>query len=297
MFRFLRCHTKTLYQNVVVEFLDGSKNTFIVNARVKGSDLIVEVCRYLHLKETEYFGLQRVDSKTGKMHWINEFRSIRSQVSDDQLLYLKIRFYPPALNSILDDQETIQQFYLQSLLNVVRGDFKVPSSSICLATSYIAQAQLGDHDETQSYAELLQNAELTPELTLKIKDLHQSIKGTPKDICQIRFLEMLLSCPLFGVKLHKAVNDKNEDCYIGINSKAEFLLVMSDLIILRFPEWPKIKLQCKFPINRFRKQTSELDVLLQYEHDKFITSHSIVDDLVDQYKFCVSRSALMAPFR
>ncbi|XP_075246857.1 FERM domain-containing protein 5-like [Convolutriloba macropyga] len=132
-----------------VKYIDDNDNgDFTFGKEHLGYKLLYDVCLKLNVIETDYFGLRFVD-KTGQRHWLNPMKPITKQLGMSQppyLLCFRVKYYPRDL-SIIQEEITRYQLFLQVKRDLEHGRLLSTRSEAALLCAYVLQATLGSYDE------------------------------------------------------------------------------------------------------------------------------------------------------
>nr|CUU98937.1 hypothetical transcript [Hymenolepis microstoma] len=134
----------------------------------------------------------------------------------------RFKFYP-ALPEYLKDDLTRYFLCLQVRQDLICGQLPCSFNTYVILGAYVIQSEAGDWDpETHAGIEYLYNVPFapknlqTPEMLVRIVELHQRLKGrTPEQADRI-FLENARRLALYGVHLHRVKNNAGEDLALGV---------------------------------------------------------------------------------
>uniref|UniRef100_A0A1I8HQF5 FERM domain-containing protein n=1 Tax=Macrostomum lignano TaxID=282301 RepID=A0A1I8HQF5_9PLAT len=129
----------------LVVMLDGSVNSFEVDPASKAQDLFDETCKFLCLREKEYFGLCYRDS-THIFHWLYNDRRLNKQIGKNEWkLEFMVKFYPPDPENLRDN---LTRYYmaLQIRQNLMADILPCSFTTYIVLGSYVVQSEIGDYD-------------------------------------------------------------------------------------------------------------------------------------------------------
>jgi FERM, RhoGEF and pleckstrin domain protein 2 len=134
--------------------LDDTLVPFQLDQKGTGFDLINLVYTYLKLVESDYFGLEIVDSK-GKKTWVDFDKSVVKQLTTmNSKILFAVKFYTPDPGQ-LEEEYTRYLYALQIKRDLAEGSLLCSDATASLLVSYILQAELGDYldsyDDSPSY--------------------------------------------------------------------------------------------------------------------------------------------------
>ena len=137
---------------VKVLMLDDVAVPFQIELKATGYDLTNLVYQYLKLVESDYFGLEYLDSK-GKKCWLDYDKPVSKQVPNNSLLIFCVKFYAPDPGQ-LEEEYTRYLFALQIKRDLAQGILICSDATAALLASYILQAEMGDHLDSYSYSHI-----------------------------------------------------------------------------------------------------------------------------------------------
>ncbi|XP_065194384.1 tyrosine-protein phosphatase non-receptor type 4-like [Sycon ciliatum] len=207
----VRCSIHLLDDNIIAE--DFPK-------RVSGKVLIDLVNSRIDLQETDYFGLQYVDS-TDRLQWLDPLKSVRKQIKGrkEMEFFFRVKFYI-ADPSNLQEELTRFLFFLQVKQDILRNRLPVNFSTAAILSAYALQAEVGDYDSkdhTPGYVSIYRFVRnQTEELEEQIEMHHKTLTGMLPADCEFHFLERSQRLELYGVDLHFAQDAEGEELMLGV---------------------------------------------------------------------------------
>ncbi|XP_064625681.1 band 4.1-like protein 2 isoform X4 [Lineus longissimus] len=234
-----------------VLMLDGETIEIEIEKSARGQVLHDVICENQNLEERDYFGMTYVSEKI--WFWLDPEKKIGHQLKkSDWDFEFRVKFYAPEPTVMKVD--ITRYFLCQQIRNDINIG-KLPCSMLtgAILGSYTVQSELGDYEpETAEGIVYMSDYQFvpnqTPELLMRIADLHRVHKGQMPAEADIHFLENAMKLAMYGVDLHQVWDSENVElmlgiCWAGVN------VYKDKLRINRFP-WPKI-LKISYKKNRF----------------------------------------------
>ncbi|XP_067936715.1 band 4.1-like protein 4A [Watersipora subatra] len=132
-----------------VALLDDTSYNIRVKKHSKGQVLLDEVCKYLNISETDYFGL-RLLGQTKISHWLDLQKALMREIKRYGLhtnpvkLYFGVKFYATDPCK-LKEEITRYQFFLQLKRDVLNGRITLAFDHLVELCSLVIQSELGDY--------------------------------------------------------------------------------------------------------------------------------------------------------
>ncbi|MEN2498105.1 MAG: hypothetical protein MHMPM18_002425 [Marteilia pararefringens] len=241
----LHKHPKILRPKIIL--LDGKELQLEVTRRDPARVLLAKICKYLHIRETIYFGLYFRDTSNRKI-WLNLSKSLGKQIknpdSRNWIFVFRLKFYPPAVTLIVDD---ITLYYITlQLRNDILSQKLAPSFNI-LATmcAYVVQSEVGDyrselHGNCTSYISAFNFVKnQTPALLEKIALAHRSLSGIEASESDRQLIDLATRLNQYGHHCQVAIDSLNsENLTIAVNPTG--LSVMRQNLVLHHFAWQQI---------------------------------------------------------
>ncbi|CAB4010595.1 band 3 [Paramuricea clavata] len=235
--------------NVTIVLLDGGQ--FEVQHLRKGTlgkEIFKNACNKIGLTdETDYFGLRFINKKDAEFQWVDNERSIKSQLGKEandnvtHYLHFAVKFFPINPTSIKNDL-TRYQFVLQLRESLLNGRLECSIPIYALLGSFIAQAEFGDYDSPDISANYLEDFKVCPdqppELVEKIHDYHRRHRGMTPEQAELNFLDNVRKLPMYGVHRHLALDVNCEKVFIGVSNVA--VTVYRGSRLMSTFVWPQI---------------------------------------------------------
>jgi len=237
-----------------VQMLDDSITMFQVQAKAVGRVLFDQVCKQLHLLESDYFGLEYQDS-SGTRYWLDLEKPLARQVGltlVDPLLHFCVKFYTPD-PAQLEEEFTRYLFCLQVKRDLSHGHIQCNENTAALMASYIVQAECGDF-VAEDYPDptYLSTYKFVPhqdrELERRIMDNHKKHSGQSPAEADLNLLETARRCELYGMKMHPAKD--HEGVPLNLSVAHMGLVVFQNYTKINTFSWAKIR-KISFKRKRF----------------------------------------------
>eukprot|EP00079_Xenopus_tropicalis_P004651 NP_001090635.1 tyrosine-protein phosphatase non-receptor type 4 [Xenopus tropicalis] len=246
-----------------VLLLDNTIQAFHVNKHSHGQVLLDSVFKFLDLTERDYFGLQLADDSCDNPRWLDPNKPIRKQLKrgSPHNLNFRVKFFVSD-PSKLQEEYTRYQYFLQIKQDVLTGRLPCPYNTAALLASYAAQSELGDYNHSEHLPGYLAEYSYVPEQPLdfekEIAKLHQQHRGLSPAEAEFSYLNAARTLELYGVELHYARDQSNNEILIGVMSGG-ILIYKNRVRINTFP-WlkiVKISFKCKQFFIQLRKELLE----------------------------------------
>ncbi|KAL3112220.1 hypothetical protein niasHT_016993 [Heterodera trifolii] len=226
-----------------IHFLDDTEHTFHVHQKAKGSVLTSLVAAQLELREKDYFGLAYYDEQK-LQHWLYPDKRIKKQLKGLPLkFWFQVKFYPPQPTQLTEDL-TRFLLYLQLRRDVHTERLPVSFAAQANLGAFIAQAMLGDYQESDEYADHLNSAHIAqPTMEQEqfighVRELHRQHRGLTPQEAELGYLNACKVLAMYGVHLYPAKDGKGKPVQIGISSHG--ISVFSEQMRVHRFAWPGI---------------------------------------------------------
>uniref|UniRef100_A0A8B9QAG5 Tyrosine-protein phosphatase n=1 Tax=Apteryx owenii TaxID=8824 RepID=A0A8B9QAG5_APTOW len=255
-----RQHTEVVC-NVLL--LDNTVQAFRVNKHDQGQVLLDIVFKHLDLTERDYFGLQLADESTDNPRWLDANKPIRKQLKrgSPHSLNFRVKFFVSDPNK-LQEEYTRYQYFLQIKQDILTGRLPCPCNTAALLASYAVQSELGDYNHSENLPGYLSDYSFIPsqpqDFEKEIAKLHQQHIGLSPAEAEFNYLNTARTLELYGVELHYARDQSNNEIMIGVMSGG-ILIYKNRVRINTFP-WlkiVKISFKCKQFFIQLRKELHE----------------------------------------
>ncbi|KAF7638788.1 hypothetical protein Mgra_00001869 [Meloidogyne graminicola] len=198
----------------LVNYLDDSQLNFYIYKKAKGSVLIDLVFEQMGLVERDYFGLTFYSNR--KQHWLYPKKKIYKQLKGVQLeFFFKVKFYPPQPTQLVEDF-TRHLLYLQLRKDVYSERLPVSFAAQASLGSLVAQAELGDFQSSENYAQHLSNAKIAQptseqeQFCNKVGELHKLHRGLTRSEAELAYLNECKSLAIYGIHLLRSKAKKRK---------------------------------------------------------------------------------------
>jgi len=243
-----------------------------------------------------------------------------NNASQNSTFYFRVKFYVTD-PSRLHEELTRYHVYLQVRKDIAEGRLSAPFSTLCLLTSYVVQAVLGDFDfdtcrpgyltQFKDLRKLCLSASSTntagnvngclsaEDIERRISELHKLHKGQPPSEAEINFLEHAKRLEMYGISLHNGKDSHGRDIQLGVTCIG--LVVFQNNVRINTFSWSKI-VKISFKREQFfiqlRKESSEsYDTLLGFNLASYRSCKNLWKSAVEHHSFFRLHSPKVAPRR
>uniref|UniRef100_A0A8C0GLM4 Tyrosine-protein phosphatase n=1 Tax=Chelonoidis abingdonii TaxID=106734 RepID=A0A8C0GLM4_CHEAB len=214
-----RQHTEVVC-NILL--LDNTVQDFRVHKNHQGQVLLDIVFKHLDLTERDYFGLQLADDSTDNPRWLDPNKPIRKQLKrgSPYSLNFRVKFFVSDPNK-LQEEYTRYQYFLQIKQDILTG------------------SQPQDFEK-------------------EVAKLHHQHIGLSPAEAEFNYLNTARTLELYGVELHYARDQSNNEIMIGVMSGG--ILIYKNRVRINTFLWlkiVKISFKCKQFFIQLRKDLHE----------------------------------------
>ncbi|KAL4223787.1 Merlin [Mactra antiquata] len=229
---------------------------FKIERKATGKELFELVCKTIGLRETWYFGLQYIDSKS-YIAWLKFDKKVLDQdvpkESPVTFLFLA-KFYPEDVSEELIQEITQHLFFLQVKQSILNMDIYCPPEASVLLASYAVQAKYGDYDEGTYKPGMLASDDLLPQRVIdqyemtsemweeRIKTWYIDQRGFTRSEAEMEYLKIAQDLEMYAENYFSIKNKRNTDLWLGVNALGLNIYEQDNRLVpkVTFP-WNEIK--------------------------------------------------------
>ncbi|KAL3073998.1 hypothetical protein niasHT_039552 [Heterodera trifolii] len=275
---------------IKVRMLDDSVGVFHLGHKAAGQALFEEVCRYLNLLESDYFGLEFIDSY-GNRCWLDKDKSILRQImvaQSDARFFFVVKFYTPN-PAELEEEYTRYLFALQIRRDLSRGELICSNeNTAALLVALIVQSECGDFsplDYPDAGAYLAGThfvPHQTPTFAQAVLEQHRRLIGMEPAEADFVLLETARRCDFYGLRLHPARDIEGTEVALAVAHMG--IKVFHQMNCVTTFSWAKVR---KLSFKRKRMMIKVHPDSFQFYKETIEFSFENRDDCKNFWKKCV----------
>ncbi|XP_030065811.1 tyrosine-protein phosphatase non-receptor type 4 isoform X4 [Microcaecilia unicolor] len=224
--------------------------------------------------------------------WLDPNKPIRKQLKrgSPYSLNFRVKFCVGDPNK-LQEEYTRYQYFLQIKQDILTGRLPCPYNTAVLLASYAVQSELGDYNHSEHLPGYLANYSFIPsqpqDFQKEIAKLHQQHTGLTPAEAEFSYLSIARTLELYGVELHYARDQSNNEILIGVNSGG--ILIYKNRVRINTFLWlkiVKISFKCKQFFVQLRKELHESrETLLGFNMVNYRACKNLWKSCVEHHTF------------
>ncbi|KAL5255122.1 hypothetical protein ACHWQZ_G014530 [Mnemiopsis leidyi] len=235
-----------------------NKCEILITGDTKGLEIISDVCDIFKLPEPAYFGVRL--KREGGTFWIENDDTIRQVcgkrwLETVKVLEFRIRFFPPDLTRISDDN-IINAYFTHLRDDVIKGTLMTDPSTAALLSALILQADSGNYDPMVHDADFIRQADCLPSRYSKnnssmidsIVMEYEKLAGTRPVEAMVEFLDKSQNLHDCGVDYYPTKDKSGSTFNIGAGHDGIFIKhnKFDNLILFKWVNIVTMKYDNKF---------------------------------------------------
>ncbi|XP_063969005.1 tyrosine-protein phosphatase non-receptor type 13-like isoform X2 [Lytechinus pictus] len=220
-------------KRVTAVMLNGRRLDLLCDLGTSGQELFDLIASHLGLNERSYFGLAYIRDgeylfidpdtklyKVGPESWREEAKKRSKKVGSKEkfTVFFRVKYYVENI-SLLRDQLTRHQYYLQLRRDILEERTKCDERSSLQLAALALQAEMGDHDDGTSRNYFLPEHYVASSMiesigVANIRDrlpsMHEAQKGMSDVEAEFDFLMEARKLPEYGIHFHRVTHNKKE---------------------------------------------------------------------------------------
>ncbi|KAM8789748.1 tyrosine-protein phosphatase non-receptor type 4 isoform 5-T5 [Rhynchonycteris naso] len=231
--------------------------------------------------------------------WLDPNKPIRKQLKRLLLLILggspyslnfRVKFFVSDPNK-LQEEYTRYQYFLQIKQDILTGRLLCPYNTAALLASFAVQSEFGDYNQSETLTSYLSDYSFIPnqpqDFEKEIAKLHQQHTGLSPAEAEFNYLNTARTLELYGVELHYARDQSNNEIMIGVMSGG--ILIYKNRVQMNTFPWLKIikiSFKCKQFFIQLRKELHESrEILLGFNMVNYRVCKNLWKACVEHHTF------------
>ncbi|KAM8789750.1 tyrosine-protein phosphatase non-receptor type 4 isoform 6-T7 [Rhynchonycteris naso] len=224
--------------------------------------------------------------------WLDPNKPIRKQLKrgSPYSLNFRVKFFVSDPNK-LQEEYTRYQYFLQIKQDILTGRLLCPYNTAALLASFAVQSEFGDYNQSETLTSYLSDYSFIPnqpqDFEKEIAKLHQQHTGLSPAEAEFNYLNTARTLELYGVELHYARDQSNNEIMIGVMSGG--ILIYKNRVQMNTFPWLKIikiSFKCKQFFIQLRKELHESrEILLGFNMVNYRVCKNLWKACVEHHTF------------
>ncbi|XP_030835107.1 tyrosine-protein phosphatase non-receptor type 13 isoform X4 [Strongylocentrotus purpuratus] len=220
-------------KRVTAVMLNGRRLDLLCDLGTSGQELFDLIASHLGLNERSYFGIAYIKEgeylfidpdtklyKVGPETWREEAKKRSKKVGSKEkfTVFFRVKYYVENV-SLLRDQLTRHQYYLQLRRDILEERTKCDDRAALQLAALALQAEMGDHDDSTSRNYFLPEHYVAAgmiesigvaNIRARLPPMHEAQKGMSDVEAEFDFLMEARKLPEYGIHFHRVTHNKKE---------------------------------------------------------------------------------------